>query len=75
MGQANLAYIQSNFQEAIPLLLEVVRIDNKVHSAYMTLATCHRMLGNEELSLQADLVAAHLDGDAETWKDLALRSK
>jgi general transcription factor 3C polypeptide 3 (transcription factor C subunit 4) len=74
IGQANLAYIQSQFAEAIPILLEVIRIDPKIHSAWQTMAVCHQELGNTEQSLQCNLLAAHLDGDAQTWKDLAQRS-
>ncbi len=66
-----MSYIQGSHQEAITALLEVIRLDPYVYSAWTTLASCYEETGNREAARQMRFFAAHVDNDGEIWKELA----
>ncbi|WVN89418.1 uncharacterized protein L203_104641 [Cryptococcus depauperatus CBS 7841] len=71
LGQANMAYLMEQHEEAIKHYLEVIRLDPYVPAAWKTLSSCYREMGNEEAARQMRFLGAHLDDESETWRDLA----
>ncbi|KAK4684844.1 general transcription factor 3C polypeptide 3 (transcription factor C subunit 4), partial [Tremellales sp. Uapishka_1] len=75
LGKANMAYIQQEHTEAIEGYLEVIRLDPHIQSAWTTLASIYEEQGNIDAGRQMRFFAAHIDEDAETWKELASEFK
>ncbi len=70
-----MSYIQGSHQEAITALLEIIRLDPYVQSAWTTLASCYEEMENREAARQMRFFGAHVDNDEETWKELAAEYK
>ncbi|EIW71252.1 hypothetical protein TREMEDRAFT_27203, partial [Tremella mesenterica DSM 1558] len=75
LGQGNIAYIDGRHDDAIRLFLEVIRHDPHVFSAWTSLASCYDELGDEEAARQMRFFAAHVENEAETWRELAAQFK
>jgi general transcription factor 3C polypeptide 3 (transcription factor C subunit 4) len=76
MGQANSAYVQKSYDEAINLIMEVIRYEPNGHEPYSLLALIYEELGDLEKSFGYYSIAAHLTPkDAYLWKRLADMSK
>ena len=71
LGRANISYIQGTHQDAIATLLEVIRLDPYVSSAWATLASCYEETGNRDAARQMRFFAAHVDNDGDNWKEMA----
>jgi general transcription factor 3C polypeptide 3 (transcription factor C subunit 4) len=75
-GDAMVAYVHHQYDKAIPILREVIKIEPASGTAWSTLAQCHKELGEETQALQLDIIGAHLmDPDVDVWRDLGRRSK
>lgn len=76
LSAANTAYMTREYDTAVELLQEIIRIEPAARPAYHTLSAIHTELGNHDKSLQLDILAGHLAGRApELWKDLGARSR
>lgn len=76
LSAANSAYMTREYDSAVELLQEIIRIEPAARPAYHTLSAIHTELGNHDKSLQLDILAAHLAGKApDLWKDLGARSR
>jgi len=71
LGKANMAYITQDHEEAVKLLLEVIRHDPQVQAAWTTLASVYQEMGETDMSRQMRFCGAHIEEDADTWIDLA----
>ncbi|KAJ3569113.1 hypothetical protein NP233_g5266 [Leucocoprinus birnbaumii] len=75
IGEGNQAYVDSNTQEAIRIMQEVIRIEPRATAAWSVLANCFDDTGQPDKGLQIRIMAAHLRHDAEEWDDLAQKSR
>ncbi|KAI0063565.1 TPR-like protein [Artomyces pyxidatus] len=75
LGEGNQAYIDSNLQESIRIMQEVIRIEPRAQSAWTGLANCYEDLGQPQKALQLRIMGAHLHHDAEEWDRLARESR
>ncbi|KAK7044646.1 hypothetical protein R3P38DRAFT_2879955 [Favolaschia claudopus] len=75
LGDGNQAYVDGNLPEAIRIMLEVIRIEPRVSSAWSVLAQCHEDMKQDQQALQLRIMAAHLRHDADEWDRLARQSK
>ncbi|MES1916715.1 MAG: hypothetical protein MHM6MM_008510 [Cercozoa sp. M6MM] len=72
MGEATSHYLHSRFDEAVPLLLQVIRVAPKTIAAYHTLGVILEEKGQERDALSAYQLAAILDSrNAALWRRLA----
>jgi general transcription factor 3C polypeptide 3 (transcription factor C subunit 4) len=71
MGQANIAYVERRYEDAVPLLLEVIRLSSSSFEPYHTLGLVYEESGQFEKAFSYYLLAAHLSkGDSELWAKL-----
>ncbi len=71
LGEANMAYTQGQYTEAIRYLHQLIRGAPYAHQAWFTLAMIHEELEDADKALQFYLIAAHLTPkDVELWKRL-----
>ena len=75
IGEGNKAYLDGNFQEAIRVMMEVIRIEPRAESAWNLLVTCYRTMDDKPKALQLSIMSAHLKHDSEEWYNLATESK
>ncbi|KAJ7442513.1 TPR-like protein [Mycena galericulata] len=75
IGAGNQAYVDGNNTEAIRIMLEVIRIEPRVVSAWLVLAQCYEDMKEEKEALKLRIMAAHLTHDAEEWDRLARQSR
>lgn len=75
LGQANAAYAAGDRTTAIKTFQDIITIEPGIASAWTTLAMCHEEEDDEVRGLQLRIMAAHLEGDVETWIELGLRSR
>jgi general transcription factor 3C polypeptide 3 (transcription factor C subunit 4) len=72
MGQANVSYVSRKYEDAIALLLEVVRQAPHAFEAYQTLGLVHEEKGDLDKALSYYIIAAHLiKHDTDLWRKLA----
>ena len=72
LGEATMKYANREFQKAIGLLLEIVRIAPGLPHAYHTLGLIYEERGQASKALKLFLMAAHLSKrNAHAWKSLA----
>jgi len=75
LGEANLLYINEQYQEAKELLTEVVRLAPEIPDSYHTLGLIHEHTGDQKRALDFYMIAAHLTpGDVDLWRRVALLS-
>ncbi|KAK6017925.1 tetratricopeptide repeat protein [Ostertagia ostertagi] len=69
LGHANVIYAKGNTQEALAVLLEVIRQEPRNAASYRQVSDIYQELGDPQKSLQYGLLAAHLDSrtPAEDW--------
>ena len=76
MGQANRAYVEKRYDDAIKLIMDVIRHEPNSHETYRLLALIYDEIGQKEKSFGYYSIAAHLTPkDANLWKTLAIMSK
>ena len=76
IGEATMKFAYREFQQAIALLLEVVRLSPGLPHAYHTLGLIYEETGQVHKALKLFMMAAHLSKrDAHAWKQLAQLSK
>ncbi|KAG6915765.1 hypothetical protein DXG01_009970 [Tephrocybe rancida] len=75
IGDGNQAYVDSELQEAIRIMQEVIRIEPRAASAWSVLAQCYADMGQPQKALQLRIMAAHLRHDADEWDRLANQSR
>ena len=66
-----MAYATGDIPQTIALFKEVIRHDPYVIAAWNTLGSVYEEQGNEEGARQMRFFAAHVEDEAETWKELA----
>lgn len=72
LGEANLLYATGQFDEAVEILKEVVRIAPNVADSYHTLGLLYDAKGDRKRALNFYMIAAHLTPkDIVLWKRLA----
>lgn len=75
LGHATLLYASGRHAEALPLLLDVVRLAPNVSDSYHTLGAIYEAQGEPRRALDFFMVAAHLTPrDSGLWKHLATLS-
>eukprot|EP00775_Hariotina_reticulata_P002357 gene2357-2663_t len=75
VGHANLLYASNKYQQAIDLLLEVIRQVPNLADPYNTLGVLHEVLGEPRKALDFYMIAAHMTGkDVDLWHKLAVMS-
>ncbi|CAE6500210.1 unnamed protein product, partial [Rhizoctonia solani] len=75
LGQAHDAYASGDRETAIKLLQDVITIEPGVANAWGTLAFCYEDVGDTLRALKLRIMAAHLEGDADQWVELGLKSR
>ncbi|KAK5976626.1 General transcription factor 3C polypeptide 3 [Trichostrongylus colubriformis] len=77
LGHANVIYAKGNTQEALAVLLEVIRQEPRNAASYRQVSDIYQELGDAQKSLQYGLLAAHLDTrtPAEDWAHWGDESK
>jgi general transcription factor 3C polypeptide 3 (transcription factor C subunit 4) len=71
MGEATSLYISKNFSESAQLLLEVIRQEPRIATAYETLGLVYEAIGDMKQSLNVMLLAAHLcRNNPHKWKQV-----
>ncbi|XGW01360.1 hypothetical protein V3C99_013927 [Haemonchus contortus] len=77
LGHANVIYAKGNTQEALAVLLEVIRQEPRNAASYRQVSDIYQELGDPQKSLQYGLLAAHLDSrtPAEDWAHWGDESK
>ncbi|CCO35244.1 General transcription factor 3C polypeptide 3 AltName: Full=Transcription factor IIIC 102 kDa subunit [Rhizoctonia solani AG-1 IB] len=75
LGQAHSAYASGDRETAIKLLQDVIKIEPGVANAWGTLAFCYEDVGDTSRALKLRIMAAHLEGDADQWVELGLKSR
>ncbi|KAJ7055549.1 hypothetical protein C8F01DRAFT_994021 [Mycena amicta] len=75
LGEGNQAYVDGDLQNAIRIMLEVIRIEPRAPSAWAVLAQCYDEQKQLAKGLQLRIMGAHLRQDAEEWDRLARQSK
>lgn len=75
IGEAATAYINRDLDKAMEICQEVIRIEPAAHSAWNTLALVHEDRENFDTALKLRIMAAHLQGDAELWRELGRGSR
>ncbi|KAG8952110.1 transcription factor TFIIIC subunit tfc4 [Tulasnella sp. 424] len=75
IGEAASAYINRDLDKAMEICQEVIRIEPAAHSAWNTLALVHEDRENFDTALKLRIMAAHLQGDAELWRELGRGSR
>ncbi|EPZ34555.1 TPR-like protein [Rozella allomycis CSF55] len=71
MGQANSAYVQRKYDEAIPLLQEVIKLAPEAHEPYKVLGLINEERGDLELAYNFFMIAAHMAvRDKGLWERL-----
>ncbi|KAK6767140.1 hypothetical protein RB195_026476 [Necator americanus] len=77
LGHANVIYARGNTQEALTVLLEVIRQEPRNAASYRQVSDIYEELGDCQKSLQYGLLAAHLDPrtPAEDWAHWGDESK
>eukprot|EP00850_Spirogloea_muscicola_P009520 SM000053S17477 [mRNA] locus=s53:596285:603110:+ [translate_table: standard] len=72
LGEANLLYASSKFEEAAELLTDVIRLAPNIPDSYHTLGLLYDAMGNRKKALSFYMLAAHLTPkDSSLWKRLA----
>eukprot|EP00871_Galdieria_phlegrea_P002683 jgi/Galph1/3415/GphlegSOOS_G2109.1 len=76
MGEANLAYVDGRYEDAVKILLYIIREAPKVAAPYHTLSVIYESIGERQKALDVALIAAHLTPrDTSMWKRLAVLSE
>ena len=76
IGEATMMYAYREFQQAIQLLLEVVRVAPGLPHAYQTLGLIYEETGQVTKALKLFMMAAHLSKrDVHQWEQLAQLAK
>ncbi|EJD52995.1 TPR-like protein [Auricularia subglabra TFB-10046 SS5] len=75
LGDATTAYVDREFDKAITVLQEVIKIEPRHAQAWDMLADVHNELGDVDRGLQFKILAAHLRPDPGEWMHLAGRSQ
>ena len=76
IGEATMKYAYREFQQAIQILLEVVRVAPGLPHAYHTLGLIYEETGQAPKALKLFMMAAHLSKrDVNQWKSLATLAK
>lgn len=75
IGEAAAAYVDRNWSRAIQLCQDVIQIEPAAHTAWNTLALVHEDLGDIDTSLKLKIMAAHLQGDSDLWRELGRSSR
>ncbi|KAJ0961110.1 hypothetical protein J5N97_000925 [Dioscorea zingiberensis] len=71
IGDATLHYASGDYDEAVPLLEEVVRIAPNLPTAYYILGLIYDATGNRQKALNFHMIAAHLSPkDPSLWRKL-----
>ena len=73
LGEANIHFAYREFQQAVAMLLEVVRLAPGMPHPYQTLGLIYEEMGRPLKALKLFMMAAHLSGrrDAQQWRQLA----
>ena len=72
LGEANIHFAYREFQQAVAMLLEVVRLAPGMPHPYQTLGLIYEEMGRPLKALKLFMMAAHLSGrrDAQQWRQL-----
>ncbi|XP_076887573.1 uncharacterized protein LOC143537758 [Bidens hawaiensis] len=69
LGDATLHYAHGRYEEAIPLLKEIIKISPNLAEPYHTLGLIYNSMGNQKRALGFYMLAVHLSPkDASLWK-------
>ncbi|KAG8908776.1 transcription factor TFIIIC subunit tfc4 [Tulasnella sp. 403] len=75
IGEAAAAYVDRDLVKAMEICQEVIRIEPAAHAAWNTLALVHEDRGEPDTALKLKIMAAHLQGDADLWRELGRASR
>ncbi|KAG8960659.1 transcription factor TFIIIC subunit tfc4 [Tulasnella sp. 419] len=75
LGEASAAFVNQDLAKTMEICQEVIRIEPAAYAAWNTLALVHEEQGQPESALKLKIMAAHLQGDAELWRDLGRQSR
>lgn len=75
IGDGNDAYVNGDYDEAIRIMLEAIRIEPRALSGWTTLSLCFTYMNKPHKALQLAIMGAHLQHDADVWYDLGRQSK
>nr|KAJ0210758.1 hypothetical protein LSAT_V11C400208630 [Lactuca sativa] len=69
LGDATLLYAHGRYEEAIPILREIIRVSPNLPDSYHTLGLIYNAIGDKMRSVNFYMIAVHLTPkDASLWK-------
>ena len=76
LGQGHNAFLKRDYETAVSLLEEAIRLAPGVADPFVTLGAIYEEIGDPKRSIEALLVAVHLTpGDKDLWKRVAIMSQ
>ena len=76
LGQGHNAFLKRDYDTAVALLEEAIRLAPGVADPFVTLGAIYEELNDSKRSLEALLLAVHLTpGDTELWKRVSVKSE
>lgn len=75
LGEAAAAYIDRDFDKTMSTCQEIIRIEPAAHDAWNYLALVHEEREEFDAALRLKIMAAHLQGDSELWRELGRASR
>ena len=75
IGQASSAYVEQDLEKALSLCREAIRIEPSALPAWNTLALVHEDMGDNATVIKLRIMAAHLEGDSQVWRELGAMSR
>ncbi|KAG8828672.1 transcription factor TFIIIC subunit tfc4 [Serendipita sp. 401] len=74
-GEANLAFVSGQTQDALQLFQEVIRMEPRHKASWSAIASCFESMGQSDKALQIEVMGAHLQPTSENWYVLGAKSK
>jgi len=74
LSEATTAFINSDLEQVISLLQEVIQIEPRHAQAWDMLSSVHEEMHELDKALQFKIISAHLRHDSEIWHQLGKQS-
>lgn len=75
IGEAAAAFVDGDLNKTMLICQQVISIEPAAHAAWNTLSLVHEELNDPETALKLKIMAAHLQGDADLWRELGRASR
>jgi general transcription factor 3C polypeptide 3 (transcription factor C subunit 4) len=75
IGEAAAAFVDGDLPKTTDICQQVISIEPAAYAAWNTLSLVHEELGDPDTALKLKIMAAHLQGDADLWRELGRASR